>query len=102
MGEAGPGNLHYEYDRYLTAGMRYGRVTRFVFRCPVIVMHSNKIQQCVEALCQNGCRAVRATIDVLESGQEVPQMSHLNAEERSAVLNELKSIMSVYDGECGI
>ena len=65
-------------------------------------MHSDKIQQCVEALCQNGCRAVRATIEVLENGEGVPQVDGLTAEERNAVLTELKSIMSVYKRDCEI
>lgn len=65
-------------------------------------MHSDRVQQCVEALCQNGCRAVRATIDVLESGQEISQLDNMSPEERAAVLCELKAIMSVYDRDCEI
>jgi hypothetical protein len=59
--------------------------------------NSDKVQECVEALCQNGCIAVRATIDALELGMPVAQTDGMQPEERSAVLAELKSIMAVYD-----
>ncbi len=60
---------------------------------------SNKlrVQQCVEALCLNGCEAVRATILALEARLPVVQIDGLAASERAAVLEELKAIMSVYD-----
>lgn len=61
---------------------------------------SHKIQQRVESLCQSGCKAVNATIAALESGQPVAQVEDLSAEERNAVLRELKTIMAVYDGDC--
>ncbi len=59
--------------------------------------HSNKVQQCVEALCQNGCDVVRATIHALERGLPVAQTDTMSDQERKAVLCELKAIMSVYD-----
>ncbi len=59
--------------------------------------NSNKVQQCVEALCQSGCDAVRATIHALERGLSVVQTDAMSDQERNAVLCELKAIMSVYD-----
>ncbi len=56
-----------------------------------------RVQQCVEALCLNGCEAVRATILALEARLPVVQIDGLAAPERAAVLEELKAIMSVYD-----
>lgn len=66
-------------------------------------MNTDRINQCVEAICECGCQAVLATIEVMESDQPVPQTEMLNAEEKRAVLSELKAIMSVYDNRvCNI
>lgn len=56
-----------------------------------------QITQCVELLCESGCSEVRSTITRLETDQMVSQVEGLNAEERRQVLDELKSIMAVYD-----
>ncbi len=56
-----------------------------------------QINQCVDAICTCGCDAVRATIKVMESGQEVAQTATLNASQKELVLKELKAVMSVYD-----
>ena len=60
-------------------------------------MPSELASQCIDALCQCGCDAVRATITALEAGAVVPQVQDLTEEERTKVLNELIAIMSVYD-----
>lgn len=60
-------------------------------------MPSELASQCIDALCQCGCEAVRATITALEVGAVVPQVQDLTEEERTKVLNELRAIMSVYD-----
>jgi hypothetical protein len=59
--------------------------------------HSDKVQQCVEALCIRGCDAVRVVIRALEDGLPVTQTNGLDPQERAAVLAELKAIMAVYD-----
>ena len=59
-------------------------------------MNTDKINQCVEAICECGCETVLAVIEVMESGNPVPQVELLQDAERGAVLNELKAIMSVY------
>lgn len=58
---------------------------------------SMKINQRIEAVCEAGCEAVRASITTLELGQQIALTDDLNAEEREQVLLELKTIMSVYD-----
>lgn len=60
-------------------------------------MPSELASQCIDALCQCGCEAVRATITALEVGAVVPQVQDLTEEDRTKVLNELKAIMAVYD-----
>jgi len=60
-------------------------------------MDKLKVNQCVEALCANGCEAVRATINSMEIGASPAQLHDLDQDEYDTVLNELKSIMSVYD-----
>ncbi len=60
-------------------------------------MNSEQVSQCIDALCQCGCDAVRATISALETGAIVPQVEILSEEERRMVLDELKAVMAVYD-----
>jgi len=60
-------------------------------------MDKLKINQCVESLCHCGCDAVRATITSMELGLQSEQTRELDKQEFSAVLEELRSIMSVYD-----
>jgi hypothetical protein len=60
-------------------------------------MDSNKVNQCVEALCKCGCEAVRATITSMEMGLKLEQTRDLDEQEAETVLDELKAIMAVYD-----
>ena len=60
-------------------------------------MDTKQVNQCVDALCQCGCDAVRATISAMEMGADIPQLQTLSSEERSVVLDELKAVMAVYD-----
>jgi len=60
-------------------------------------MNNEQLSQCIDALCQCGCDAVRATIEAMESGVVVPQVETLSDEERKMVLDELKAVMAVYD-----
>jgi len=60
-------------------------------------MDQQRIAQCVEILCQQGCTEVRSTIVRIESGADIPQTEGLSSEEILAVLEELKAIMAVYD-----
>ena len=63
----------------------------------MLAMDTNQVNQCVDALCQCGCDAVRATIEAMEMGADVPQLQTLNHDEREVVLDELKAVMAVYD-----
>ena len=58
---------------------------------------SQKINQRIEAVCEAGCEAVRASINTLESGHQVALTDDLSPEECQQILAELKSLMSVYD-----
>ena len=58
------------------------------------------VEQCVERLCDKGCRAVWSDIEALEAGRALPEVEGLNREEIALVIAELKSIMSVYAGSC--
>jgi hypothetical protein len=60
-------------------------------------MDTKQVNQCVDALCQCGCDAVRATIKAMEIGAELPQLQTLDSESRKLVLDELKAVMAVYD-----
>jgi len=53
----------------------------------------------VDALALRGCRQVTEVIRLLEAGTEIPEMEGLVTEEVEAVLNELKSIMVIYERE---
>ncbi|MBT8420606.1 MAG: hypothetical protein KJO08_07060 [Gammaproteobacteria bacterium] len=58
------------------------------------------VDDCVESLCQQGCRNVLGKIAVLERGDHIPETVKLGEAGRSTVLEELKSIMSVYGNVC--
>ncbi len=60
---------------------------------------SLKINQRIEAVCEAGCEAVRASIATLESGHSIALTDDLTAEETRQVLFELKTIMAVYDNK---
>jgi len=65
-------------------------------------MRRDKIEECVETLCNKGCRSVRKDIAALEHGQVLPEMWQLDPDERRAVLRELQSVMAVYGDTCRI
>ncbi len=63
-------------------------------------MANHRVEHCVEQLCQKGCRAVWGDIEILESGGVLTETTQLSPAEVSTVLNELKTIMTCYDGTC--
>lgn len=60
-------------------------------------MLNAELQSVVERLCEDGCRAVSQYISDIEAGHHPEPMQHMNQEDTHAVLDELKSIMAVYE-----
>jgi len=60
-------------------------------------MNHQKLAEYLEILCQSGCDTVNATIEAMENNQANNISEELTPEERIIVLQELKSIMSVYN-----
>ena len=70
---------------------------------PVTVnVDRQRVDRCIESLCQNGCAAVRATIVALEAGLDVSQTEGMSVQECKLVLVELKAIMDVYERPCSL
>ena len=65
--------------------------------CPMLRPELHKI---IEQLCAAGCQTVNEHIASIEAGQVPREMQALNREDRQLVLNELKTIMAVYE-RCG-
>ena len=59
--------------------------------------HIYTVDEVIEALCQEGCQAVRLYIEQLEKNTPMELIDGLNDLEKQTVLIELQSIMSVYD-----
>jgi hypothetical protein len=76
-----------------------GPATTFNFEYSLFFMPTSslKINQRIEAVCEAGCDAVRASIQTLEAGHQVALTDDLSSEECRQVLAELKTLMSVYD-----
>jgi len=62
----------------------------------------SRVDACVETLCAEGCSIVWNKIELLESGEKMPETEALDASEKAAVLLELKTVMAVYEGTCSI
>jgi hypothetical protein len=60
----------------------------------------NRIDRCVEALCEQGCDRVNSFIEALRAGHDIPEVAGLSMEERQRVLENLVSIMAVYGDRC--
>ncbi len=58
------------------------------------------VDQYVEYLCEQGCMKVSIFIEALQNNQSMPELDALTQDERVVVLDELVSIMSVYQGKC--
>lgn len=64
--------------------------------------HLSPVEHAIEVLCHKGCRQVWREIVALERGEVLPETEGLSAKERALVLQELKTIMSVYGDRCSI
>ena len=67
-------------------------------------MTGNRVDHCVEMMCQKGCKTLWADIEALQNGIVLPEVNALSAAEREQVLSELKTIMAVYEstGSCDV
>jgi len=55
------------------------------------------LQEIIDDLCNDGCKAVNQYIQQIEAGSMPAQMSHLHQPDQKKILVELKSIMAVYE-----
>jgi len=58
------------------------------------------VERCVELLCRQGCSRVNEYIGALQSGQPVVGIETLDELGRDVLLEELVSIMAVYQRSC--
>lgn len=65
-------------------------------------MQNMTVDACIEAICEKGCQEVRREIALLERGETLPELSHLSLKAQQSVLDELKTIMSVYGASCRV
>ena len=63
-------------------------------------VRQQKIEECVETLCHQGCSMVYRRISALQQDKEFPEVADLSTAERLSVLAELVAIMDIYDGSC--
>ncbi len=63
-------------------------------------MKHQRIDDCLESICNQGCRSVRSCIDALKEGREPVETAALSVEERRELLQELETIMDVYVDSC--
>lgn len=63
-------------------------------------MRYHTIEDCVEAICNKGCRAVQGDIELLRGGGCIPELDGFSEADRQRVLAELQSIMQVYGDGC--
>jgi len=62
-------------------------------------MKDQRVTQAVEMICAMGCTSVNAIIATLEAGKNIEGFEHLNEVEITALTNELKIIMAVYESK---
>ncbi|MFA7386040.1 MAG: hypothetical protein WCZ87_00110 [Thiohalobacteraceae bacterium] len=60
----------------------------------------SRIDQYVEHLCEQGCRAVLGYIEALRAERDLPEFQGLDRTARARLQTELETIMAVYEGRC--
>lgn len=60
-------------------------------------MNSNLVEERVTLICELGCVRVREVIIVLQEGGTTPETENTNPADRMQILQQLQSIMAVYD-----
>jgi hypothetical protein len=61
-----------------------------------------EIEKAIDAICLLGCEVVSAYICALKNGETRPEYQALDADQRSGLLDELESIMTVYQARQGL
>ena len=56
-----------------------------------------QVEQAIDAICALGCERVTAYIRALDNGEERQEYAALDNRQRACLLQELRSIMAVYD-----
>lgn len=59
---------------------------------------SPEVAKAIDAICALGCDVVSAYINALQKGELRPEYQSLDESQRTSLLLELQSIMSVYEG----
>ncbi|MGB5405430.1 MAG: hypothetical protein WBN08_15015 [Thiogranum sp.] len=62
---------------------------------------SAEVEKTIDAICALGCDEVSAYIKALQKGELRPEYQSLDEIQRAILLQELRSIMSVYQGKYG-
>jgi hypothetical protein len=56
-----------------------------------------EVEEALDRVCALGCQVVSAYIKALQDAQTRPEYGALDAQQRAALLQELQSIMAVYE-----
>jgi len=62
-------------------------------------MAESQVDRAVDQICELGCTVVSAYIAALQNGESRPEYQSLDAAQRAALLEELRSIMAVYEDQ---
>jgi hypothetical protein len=60
---------------------------------------SPEVEKTIDDICALGCDVVSAVIFALQKGELRPEYQSLDEIQRASLLQELQSIMSVYEGK---
>lgn len=60
------------------------------------VLDEKGLHACLEKIAERGCAEVNRLIEDAEKGITIPDITHLDTRHQEMVLQELKSLMSVY------
>jgi len=62
-------------------------------------MNSNLVEERVTLICELGCVRVREVIRALQTGGTTPETENVSPSDRAQILQQLQSIMAVYDAQ---
>ncbi len=67
-------------------------------------MKSSRIDRVTHLICQRGCQYVNLILNDKKAQQDCSELLNLSGNEKEVVIQELKSVMSVYDqsGNCSL